>query len=69
MITKEGVTVNPKDVMKPVMPGRKVGILGDCSSSDLSLGPCLDADLILHESTLENQLEQLAIDHGHSTPR
>ena len=69
VITKEGDTVEPKDVMKPVMPGRKVGILGDCCSSHLSVGPCLDSDLIMHESTLENQLEQLAIDHGHSTPR
>lgn len=69
VITKEGITVEQKDVMKPVMPGRKVAILGDCCSSHLSAGPCLDADLIMHESTLENQLEQLAIDHGHSTPR
>ena len=80
-----GVTINAADVMKPVAPGRKVCVLGitsfdcpsvtplinvgDCHDSSLSVGPCLDASVVLHEATLENRQSQLALEHGHSTPR
>jgi len=68
-VTHNGILVNPGDVMKPVQPGRKVAVLGDCNDSSLSVGPCLDSSVVLHESTLENKQYQLAQDHGHSTPK
>jgi len=68
-VTVNGVTVNSADVTKPVAPGRKVCILGDCHDSSLSVGPCFDASVVLHEATLENRQSQLAKEHGHSTPR
>ena len=64
-----GQTVTPDDVKRPTQIGRKISVLGDTCDSRLSIGPCLDSDIVMHESTLENDLEELAIDHGHSTPR
>lgn len=51
------------------MKGRKVAVLGDSRDSNLASNYCHAADLIMHEATLENDMESTAIEHGHSTPR
>ncbi|XP_053180695.1 zinc phosphodiesterase ELAC protein 1 [Scomber japonicus] len=58
------------DVLEETIPGRKVCILGDCSSV---LGEglpkfCNRADVLVHEATLGNEHREKAVDHGHSTP-
>uniref|UniRef100_UPI00358FB73A zinc phosphodiesterase ELAC protein 1 isoform X2 n=1 Tax=Myxine glutinosa TaxID=7769 RepID=UPI00358FB73A len=66
-----GQLLEPRDVMGPPIPGCKLCIFGDC------IGPldsaaahlCQDADLLVHEATLEDGLEAKAIANGHSTPR
>ena len=64
-----GEIINPADVKREDEPGRKVAILGDCHDSTTAVGPCRNSDLILHESTLQNDLMETAISHGHSTPQ
>ncbi|XP_021342702.1 zinc phosphodiesterase ELAC protein 1-like isoform X1 [Mizuhopecten yessoensis] len=63
-----GEIIKPEEAMGPPRPGRKVIIMGDsCDSSELyKLGH--DADVLVHEATLENELKDSAIEKGHSTP-
>lgn len=65
-----GHVVRPSEVLEDAIPGRKVCILGDCSSV-LGEGPltlCNGADVLVHEATLGNEHREKAVDHGHSTP-
>ncbi|XP_057899418.1 zinc phosphodiesterase ELAC protein 1 [Melospiza georgiana] len=65
-----GVTVRPRDVLSPPVPGRKVCVLGDCAGP---VGPgarrlCGHADLLVHEATLGDGQQDAARQRGHSTP-
>uniref|UniRef100_A0A3Q3KJF5 ElaC ribonuclease Z 1 n=2 Tax=Mastacembelus armatus TaxID=205130 RepID=A0A3Q3KJF5_9TELE len=67
---ESGRVVLPSEVLEEAIPGRKVCILGDCSSI-LGIGPlmlCTGADVLVHEATLGNEQKEKAVDHGHSTP-
>lgn len=67
---ESGRVVLPSEVLEETIPGRKVCILGDCSSV-LGEGPlslCRGADILVHEATLGNDHREKAVDHGHSTP-
>ncbi|XP_041643132.1 zinc phosphodiesterase ELAC protein 1 isoform X2 [Cheilinus undulatus] len=67
---ENGRVVEPAEVLEETINGRKVCILGDCSSV-LGEGPlslCRGADVLVHEATLGNKHKEKAVDHGHSTP-
>ena len=53
--------------------GRVVVVLGDCCHpggvcSDATLGLAADADVLVHEATLDDAFAALALERGHSTP-
>ncbi|CBY36288.1 unnamed protein product [Oikopleura dioica] len=68
-VEHNGRIIKPCDVQRPEVKGRKVAVLGDSRDSNLASNYCHAADLIMHEATLENDMESTAIEHGHSTPR
>jgi len=66
--TPDGTLVRAADVTGPTVPGRKLVVLGDTCNSDAMSHLCTDADLLLHEATMENANLDKALAYGHSTP-
>uniref|UniRef100_A0A8C5LWQ3 ElaC ribonuclease Z 1 n=1 Tax=Leptobrachium leishanense TaxID=445787 RepID=A0A8C5LWQ3_9ANUR len=66
-----GQIVSPSDVLGDPIPGRKVCILGDCSGviSAEAARLCHEADVLVHEATLDDTQMDKAKEHGHSTPK
>ncbi|XP_021918972.1 zinc phosphodiesterase ELAC protein 1-like isoform X2 [Zootermopsis nevadensis] len=64
-----GKALDPLKVLGPPKRGRKITILGDTSDSFRMVDLAQSSDIILHEATLENSMEEKAIDMGHSTPK
>lgn len=62
-----GEVISPEDCVGPERPGRKIVILGDTYCSDGVLDLAQNADVLVHESTNENEDEEKSIQHGHST--
>ncbi|XP_003784749.1 zinc phosphodiesterase ELAC protein 1 [Otolemur garnettii] len=71
VVLDNGVTVFPEDVLKKPIVGRKICILGDCSGvvGDGGVKLCFEADLLIHEATLDDAQMDKAKEHGHSTPQ
>lgn len=67
---ESGRVLLPAEVLDKAIPGRKVCILGDCSSvlGEAPLRLCSGADVLVHEATLGDQHREKAVEHGHSTP-
>ncbi|KAM9102540.1 zinc phosphodiesterase ELAC protein 1 [Sarcophilus harrisii] len=71
VVLENGIKVSPQDVLEKPVPGRKICILGDCSGvvGDGGLKLCFEADLLIHEATLDDAHMDKAKEYGHSTPR
>ncbi|XP_010006800.1 PREDICTED: zinc phosphodiesterase ELAC protein 1 [Chaetura pelagica] len=71
VVLENGVTISPSDVLEDPIPGRKICILGDCSGvvGDAAIKLCWEADVLVHEATLDDTQEEKAREHGHSTPK
>lgn len=63
-----GRTVMPLQVTGSKRPGRKVVYTGDTRPSRSILNLAKDADLLIHDGTLDDSLEEMAKLEGHSTP-
>ncbi len=60
--------VHPEEVLGPPRRGRRLAVLGDTSDAGEVSGLCRNADLLVHEATMENALKEKASEYGHSTP-
>jgi ribonuclease Z len=60
--------VKPKDVMGPSRQGRKIVYTGDTRPFRNLSKLAADADLLIHDSTLGDDLADRAKEDGHSTP-
>ena len=66
--TEAGVEIHPSSVLGPPISGRLLVVSGDsCDSSQLTK-LARDADVLVHETTLENSLWEQCVQNGHSTP-
>jgi ribonuclease Z len=59
--------IKPEDVMGPPRKGRKVVYSGDTRPSQTIIEMAKDSDVLIHDSTFAHELEEKAIDYGHST--
>ncbi|XP_053145175.1 zinc phosphodiesterase ELAC protein 1 [Hemicordylus capensis] len=71
IVLENGTTISPSDVLENPLPGRKICILGDCSGvvGGGAAMLCHEADLLVHEATLDDTQADKAKEHGHSTPK
>ncbi|XP_007429378.1 zinc phosphodiesterase ELAC protein 1 isoform X1 [Python bivittatus] len=68
---ENGTIISPVDVLESPFPGRKICILGDCSGvvGDGISTLCSEADILVHEATLDDSQMDKAKERGHSTPK
>lgn len=64
----DGRVINPDEVTGPPRSGRKIVYTGDTRPSDGLIELSMKADLLIHDSTLDDALAEKAREDGHSTP-
>ncbi len=65
---KDGRTVKPEDIMGPARPGRKIVYTGDTRPSESVVKLAAGADVLIHDSTLADELANMAEENSHSNP-
>lgn len=65
----DGRLINGSDYLTPPEHGKVVAIFGDTEPTDSQIILAKDADVVVHEATVEGALEALASERGHSTTR
>jgi len=65
---KDGRVIKPEQVMGSSRPGRKVAYAGDTRPCESVVELARDADVLIHDCTLADDLADRAAETGHSTP-
>ncbi|MEM2393667.1 MAG: ribonuclease Z [Candidatus Bathyarchaeia archaeon] len=65
---QDGKIVKPEQVMGPPRPGRKIVYTGDTRPFEDLVEFAANADLLIHDATLDDELAERAMEDGHSTP-
>ena len=65
---QDGRIVESETILGPSRPGRKIVYTGDTGPSEKIEELAESADLLIHEATFEDEMEERAIEDGHSTP-
>jgi len=61
-------TVKPEEVIGPPRPGRKIVYTGDTRASEDIRRLAENSDLLIHDSTFDDEMRERAQEDGHSTP-
>lgn len=64
----DGRIIKPSNVLGPPRPGRKIVYSGDTRPSEKIVELARNADILIHEATLGDDLADRALEEGHSTP-
>jgi ribonuclease Z len=65
----DGRIVKPEEVAGPARLGRKIVYTGDTRPFKGFVKLAANADLLIHDATLDNELAERAEEDGHSTPK
>ena len=66
---EDGRMIQPEMVLGPPRPGRIVVISGDTKPIDSMVSFAEHADVLIHEATFDDSLQDRANDYGHSTAK
>jgi ribonuclease Z len=64
---KDGREISPDQVLGPPRKGRKIVISGDTKPCENIIKLSKDADVLIHDSTFDTELEATANEYGHTT--
>lgn len=64
---EDGRIIHGKDYLETIRKGKKIAILGDTIPCQASIDLAQGVDLLIHEATQEQALEEKALERGHST--
>lgn len=63
-----GRLIKPSNILGASRPGRKIIYTGDTGPSEKIVKLAKNADLLIHETTFDDEMKQRAIEDRHSTP-
>ncbi len=62
-----GEKITPDMILGPSRKGRTIVISGDTKPTEKIIGFSKEADILIHESTFDSKLEEIAQEYGHTT--